>query len=110
MRQGDRPLASSEGSLPLDVGGRVLDVLVTGTSRGIGRATAELFLSRGHRVWGLDVLGASIERPRYQHVVADVRERAALPADIAPQVIVSNAGVQDSGEDIDVNLRGAINV
>lgn len=101
---------SAEAGLPLDAGGRALDVLVTGSSRGIGRATAELFLARGHRVWGVDVLEGTIEHPGYRHAVADVRDRDALPAGVKPQVIVSNAGVQDSGADIDVNLKGTINV
>ncbi len=101
---------SADRGLPLDAGSRSLSVLVTGTSRGIGQATAGLFLSRGHRVWGMDVLPAAIEHTRYQHVVCDVRNRSALPAGIAPEVIVSNAGVQGSGADIDVNLKGALNV
>ena len=36
-----------------------MKVLVTGTSAGIGRATAELFLERGHEVWGFDVQAAT---------------------------------------------------
>lgn len=102
--------AHPDPSLPLDAGGRSLDVLITGTSSGIGRATAELFLARGHRVWGVDVRPASIEDPSYQHFVADVRDCDALPHGLRPQIVVSNAGVQDSGDDIGVNLRGAINV
>ena len=87
-----------------------MDVLVTGSASGIGRATAELFLSRGHRVWGLDVIPASIEHACYQHFIADVRSRESLPAGLCPEVIVNNAGVQDSADDIAVNLRGTINV
>lgn len=97
-------------SLPLDHGGRSLKVLITGTSSGIGRAAAELFLERGHEVWGLDIAPATIEHPRYTHLIADVRRRDFLPKDLAPNVIVSNAGVQASEDDIDVNLKGTLNV
>lgn len=85
-------------------------VLVTGSSRGIGRATAALFLERGHEVAGFDVAEPSIAHPRYRHFSVDVRDRTAFPGGLAPEVIVNNAGVQDSGADIDVNLRGTINV
>lgn len=87
-----------------------MDVLITGTASGIGRACAELFLERGHNVVGLDVAEASIEHERYRHLIADVRDRADLPAGLEPEIIVNNAGVQDSPDDIAVNLRGTINV
>ena len=87
-----------------------MDILITGTASGIGRACAELFLERGHNVVGLDVAEASIEHERYRHLIADVRDRADLPAGLEPEIIVNNAGVQDSPDDIAVNLRGTINV
>ena len=86
-----------------------LDVLVTGTSSGIGRAVAEKFLAEGHRVWGLDIAEATIEHASYQHFIADVRKPETFPA-LEPQIIVNNAGVQGSADDLDVNLRGLINV
>lgn len=86
--------------------------LITGASSGIGLACAKEFLAKGWEVTGLDVAPASVEHPLYQHVIADVREPASFPspAGLAPHVIVTSAGVQDSGNDIEVNLMGTINV
>ena len=87
-----------------------MKVLVTGTSAGIGRATAELFLERGHEVWGFDVQAATLTHPGYTHHVVDVRRPQDFPVGIKPEIIINNAGVQDSGDDLGVNLRGTINV
>ena len=87
-----------------------MDALITGTASGIGRATAELFLERGWHVTGFDILPAAIEHPRYDHRIVDVREPRMYPDDIHPNVIVNNAGVQDSADDIAVNLRAVIDV
>ena len=87
-----------------------MDVLITGTSQGIGLACARLFLERGHRVWGIDIQPATIEHEHYQHFLANVAEKNQLPANLEPELIVNNAGVQGSADDIAVNLVGTMNV
>lgn len=87
-----------------------MNALITGTASGIGRATAELFLARGWNVTAFDILPAAIEHPRYDHRIVDVRAPRTYPDDIRPNVIVNNAGVQDSADDIAVNLRAVIDV
>lgn len=86
-----------------------LKTVITGTSRGIGRAAALKFLAEGCEVYGIDVLPSTIEDARYTHFVADVRDPASLPDIEDVQALVNNAGVQNA-DDIAVNLEGTINV
>ncbi len=85
-----------------------MKILITGTSKGIGKAIAQKFLASGHTVTGIDVLPPAFSHANFSHVTADIA-CGDLP-DFAPDVLINNAGVQDSGNDIDVNLKGTIRV
>lgn len=86
-----------------------MKALITGTSQGIGRAIAELFLDRGHTVYGIDRQTLGIEREGYTHFVCDVRDTAALPELDGIDILINNAGTQNEN-DIDVNLKALIGV
>lgn len=83
-------------------------VLISGTSKGIGRAIAVKFLSEGHSVIGLDPIPSTIVDENYEHILCDIT--AELPEIDAVDIVINNAGVQDSGRDIDINLKGTIRV
>lgn len=88
-----------------------MKVLITGSTLGMGKATALKFLDEGHEVIGIDILESSIEHENYRHYVCDVSNKETLPIIEGIEVLINNAGVQsmDEHRDLDVNLRGVIN-
>ena len=87
-----------------------MTILISGSSKGIGKSVALYFLSKGYDVIGLDKLSSSINNPHYQHYICDVSDFNSLPNSDLVDYIFVNAGTQNSGEDINNNLFGSINV
>ena len=93
-----------------------MNVIITGTSKGIGLATAAKFLTRGHTVIGIDtdycpkmLRNLSRLRGEYSHYKADVSCKDQLPVFRDCDILINNAGVQEEEFNIPVNLMGVIN-
>lgn len=86
-----------------------MKILITGTSRGIGKAIAIKFLNEGHEVYGMDRLESDLQDANYNHIICDVRDKDNFPVIENIDIIINNAGTQNE-DDIEINLRGAINV
>lgn len=84
-----------------------MKVLITGTSSGIGKAIAELFLKKEHNVIGIDRLSTAICNENYSHITADVRDREKLPDIPDVNILINCAGTQNE-DDIDINLKSVI--
>lgn len=84
-------------------------VLITGTSSGIGRGIADKFLKEGHCVTGIDCNMSTIRHAGYTHICMDIRDKSQY-LDLEPfDIVINNAGVQNK-DDIEVNLKGTINI
>lgn len=87
-----------------------MHILITGTGRGIGLACARRYLAAGHEVTGMDLAPDPLpDHPRYRHIVADISGSLPdLPGQV--EVLINNAGVQEGGREIEINLSGTIAV
>ena len=87
------------------------NVLITGTSNGVGKAVAKKFLDQGYTVYGLDIKPATIVHSNYIHYISDVSKIEALPDIENVTYIVNNAGIVTPKKDaIAVNQIGYINI
>ncbi len=86
-----------------------MKTLITGTSHGIGKTIAETFLRHGHPVIGIDRETPTITDPAYTHVQTDILS-GKLPEIADVEILINNAGVQNSGMDIEINLQGSMRV
>lgn len=108
-----------------------MNILITGTSKGIGKSTAIKFLQEGHKVFGIDIennpfqdfsnnTSNSSNTPynltpeqinNYTHYIADITQDATLPSLTNINILINNAGIQSgTQQDIQTNLIGTMNV
>jgi NAD(P)-dependent dehydrogenase (short-subunit alcohol dehydrogenase family) len=112
-----------------------LAVVITGVSRGLGRAMAEEFVSARHKVFGCARTECEIDDLTSKHpdhdfqivdVASDTEVRAwaerLVQTHGAPNLVLNNAavinlkaplwevGVRDFSDEVDINIKGVVNV
>lgn len=78
-----------------------MNILITGSSRGIGKFLAEFYLNEGHNVIGCSRSNCDIEHPNYKHFSVDVTNEKEIQEMVGTlrrtykiiDVLINNAGV-----------------
>ena len=86
-----------------------MTVLITGSSQGIGKAIALLFLQKGHRVIGMDRQPTGLVHSSYTHYQLDIRNQSQFPELPGIEILINSAGTQNE-DDIDINLKALIRI
>ncbi len=85
-------------------------VLITGSSSGIGKAAAKVFLENNYLVYGIDLNPSTIQEKNYIHFITSVVDFDKLPELKSINYILNNAGTMDEAKSLETNLLGYINV
>lgn len=86
-----------------------MKLLITGSSSGIGRSIALLFLKKGFNVIGMDLKDSSIKHSSYIHYKLNIF-KDELPSISDINILINNASLFEGCDLIDNNLKGSIKV
>jgi benzil reductase ((S)-benzoin forming) len=89
-------------------------IIITGTSRGIGKELALLYLAQGKRVIGISRT-ASIEHENYSHLICDLSdpkqvEKLELPISKHELIFIHNAGILGEINRFSAQKEGIVNL
>ena len=104
-------------------------MLITGTSKGVGRHLAKYYLEKGIKVLGCSTSAAELKHSNYTHYITDVSDHGAVLEMFASirkehkrlDYLINNAGVSNTNlvittdesavkKIVEVNIEGRINV
>ena len=92
-----------------------ISMLVTGTSRGLGRMIAEAYLNMGMTVFGCSRNVSTIQHKNYRHFILDITDEAKISSMIKEisllkinlDLVINNAGLSQSSLGILTSAKNA---